>query len=175
MKKFYVIVAIDQKRGIGIDGKLPWHLSEDLKYFCRVTQETEDPNKQNAVIMGRKTWESIPKKYRPFKNRLNIVLSRNADYMVVPDIELASTFDDALEVAEEKGAEKVFVIGGARVFEQALVHPGCAGVYLTEILKTFKCDAHLAAIDENKFERVEESDIHEADGLKFRFVIYRAK
>ncbi len=175
MTKFYVIVAIDEKRGIGKDGKLAWHLSEDLKYFARTTKKTKDPNKQNAVIMGRKTWESIPKKYRPLKDRLNIVLSRNADYMVVPDIELARTFDDALEIAEEKKVETVFVIGGACIFEQALIRSECEGIYLTEILESFDCDAHLAAIDKRIFERVEESEIHEEKGIKFRFVVYRAK
>ncbi len=175
MKKFHVIVAMDEKRGIGQNGGLPWHLSEDLKYFARTTKKTKDPSKQNAVIMGRKTWESIPDKYRPLPDRLNIVLSRNADYMVVPDIELARTFNDALEVAEEKGVETIFVIGGAYVFEQALVRPECAGIYLTEILENFRCDAHLAAIDEEHFERTKESEIHEEKGIKFRFVVYRAK
>jgi dihydrofolate reductase len=174
MTKFHVIVAMDENRGIGKDGDLPWHLSKDLKYFARITKKTKDPNKQNAVIMGRKTWESIPDKYRPLKDRLNIVLSRNADYMVVPDIKLARTFDDALEVAEENNVETIFVIGGAYVFEQALIRPDCDGVYLTEILKSFNCDAHLAAIDENRFKRVEESEIHEEKNIKFRFVIYRA-
>ena len=175
MTKFYLIVAMDENRGIGKDGDLAWHLSEDLKYFARVTKKTKDPNKQNAVIMGRKTWESIPDKYRPLKDRLNIVLSRNADYMVVPDIKLARTFEDALEVAEENKVETVFVIGGAYVFEQALNRPECQGVYLTEILKGFDCDAHLAPIDKKSFERVEESEIHEEKGIRFRFVVYRTK
>eukprot|EP01025_Chloroclados_australasicus_P040767 TRINITY_DN4276_c0_g1_i1.p1 TRINITY_DN4276_c0_g1~~TRINITY_DN4276_c0_g1_i1.p1 ORF type:complete len:572 (-),score=34.43 TRINITY_DN4276_c0_g1_i1:540-2234(-) len=73
-----LVVAVDDKFGIGKDGKLPWSVSEDLQYFKDLTSSAEQVGKQNAVIMGRKTYDSIPEKFRPLKNRLNVVLSRSA-------------------------------------------------------------------------------------------------
>lgn len=172
--KFRMIVAMDQNRGIGIENKLPWHLSADLKYFKKITTATKKEGSKNAVIMGRKTWESIPKKFRPLPGRLNIVLSRNADYMVIEGIELVRAFTDAIDRAKELNAETSFVIGGAQVFEMALEHPDCEYIYVTEILETFECDTHLSKINNKQFERVRESEIMEENGMKFRFVEYAA-
>ena len=72
---FEIIVAHDLNQGIGTDNQLPWHCAEDMAYFKSLTIG----NQKNAVIMGRKTWESIPEKFRPLPNRLNIVLSKNRD------------------------------------------------------------------------------------------------
>jgi dihydrofolate reductase len=78
LRRFSVVVGIcKQNRGIGIDGKMPWRLRADMAYFKQVTRSTHDPLKRNAVIMGRKTWESIPSKFRPLDDRLNVVISRN--------------------------------------------------------------------------------------------------
>jgi len=73
-----VVAATKNGFGIGKDGTMPWKLSGDMAYFKELTSRTRDASKQNAVIMGRKTWESIPAKFRPLKGRINIVLSRNA-------------------------------------------------------------------------------------------------
>ena len=73
----HIIAAIDKNNGLGINNTIPWHLSADLKYFKKITTEVTAANKQNAVIMGRKTWDSIPDKYKPLPERLNIVLTRN--------------------------------------------------------------------------------------------------
>ena len=79
MSHLTLIVAATTKNGIGRGGTMPWHIPKDLAYFSRVT--TSAPIGQaNAVLMGRKTWESIPNKFRPLKKRINIVLSRDKDY-----------------------------------------------------------------------------------------------
>lgn len=80
MRKFSLVVAATVPEfGIGFNGSIPWRIPEDLKFFKETTTSTKDESKQNAVIMGRKTWESIPSKYRPLPSRLNIVLTRNTN------------------------------------------------------------------------------------------------
>ncbi|KAF9588292.1 hypothetical protein IFM89_008709 [Coptis chinensis] len=74
LRSYQVVVATTQTMGIGKDGKLPWNLPSDLKFFKEVTMVTPDPGKRNAVIIGRKTWESIPPEKRPLPGRLNVVL-----------------------------------------------------------------------------------------------------
>jgi len=75
-----LIVAATEQFGIGIKGNLPWKLSQDMKYFRQLTMSTIDPKKQNSVIMGRKTWESIPPSFRPLTKRVNIVISAQPEY-----------------------------------------------------------------------------------------------
>jgi dihydrofolate reductase len=79
MSRLTIIVAATVSNGIGKNGTLPWHLSRDLKYFAQVTSSAPEGT-QNAVLMGRNTWESIPVKYRPLKGRLNVVISRDPNY-----------------------------------------------------------------------------------------------
>ena len=76
-----IVAATKNDFGIGLKGKMPWQLPEDMKYFKRITKSTEDVTKRNAVIMGRKTWESIPKKFRPLEGRVNVVLTRHPEYV----------------------------------------------------------------------------------------------
>lgn len=142
---FSIIVAIDEKGGIGIGGKLPWDLKVDMAHFKKTTT-----NGKNAVIMGRKTWESIPINRRPLENRLNIVLTKG----VYDDEErtrlfgvavLAQSLDDALALAQ--GADKVFVIGGANVYKEAIDHPLCKEICLTRVYGSdVKCDTFFPPI-----------------------------
>jgi dihydrofolate reductase len=77
---FHLVVAYELSRGIGLNGDMPWKLPEDMAYFKSLTSSVKTVGKQNAVIMGRATWDSIPAKFRPLKGRLNIVLSRCGNY-----------------------------------------------------------------------------------------------
>lgn len=135
---FSIISALDLNRGIGYENRLPWHLSADLKHFKEVTSG-------NTVIMGRKTWDSIPEKYRPFKDRLNIVISRG-EQDLPEGVLLAHSLDEALELAEKHGFKedgtlrKAFVIGGATLYAEAIQHPNCKELILTHIEAHFECD-----------------------------------
>jgi dihydrofolate reductase len=79
MSKLTIIVAATKSNGIGQNARLPWRLPAEMAYFARVTSHAPE-GQQNSVIMGRNTWESIPTKFRPLKNRINVVISRNKDY-----------------------------------------------------------------------------------------------
>jgi dihydrofolate reductase len=112
-----MVWAQTQSGVIGKDGTMPWHLPEDLKHFSQLT--TGHP-----VIMGRKTWESFPEKYRPLPGRTNIVVTRNAEWASTPEAEgalVVSSLDDALlESQFAPGGQKVWIIGGAEIFEQSM-------------------------------------------------------
>jgi dihydrofolate reductase len=110
-------------RAIGKNGALLWHLPEDLKRFKRITDG-------HPVIMGRKTWESLPQKVRPLPGRANIVLTHNAAEYEAPGAFVAHSIEHALALAKgEAGAEEIFFIGGADVYAEALPHAG--RLYLT--------------------------------------------
>lgn len=109
MKVYVGPVAVAKNGVIGREGKLPWHLPEDLKRFKAITTG-------HAVVMGRKTWESIGK---PLPNRRNIVLTRDPAYPLPPGVERHGSLDEALAACRASGQEKVFVIGGASLFKEA--------------------------------------------------------
>lgn len=108
-----LIWAQSREGVIGRDGVMPWHVPEDLAHFASVT-------KGHPVVMGRKTWESIPPKYRPFSERTNIVVTRQHGWEA-PGVVVVHSFDEALAAgARAEGGERIWVIGGAEVFAQAL-------------------------------------------------------
>eukprot|EP01031_Cornospumella_fuschlensis_P034236 gene34235-41442_t len=112
--------------GIGYKGGLPWRIAEDMKFFQKVTSSTETTGTQNAVIMGRKTWESIPEKFRPLKDRLNVVLTSNCEATFPAGVLSASTLQEALQKAQNKDlnggvdVNKLMVIGGAALFNECM-------------------------------------------------------
>lgn len=128
---FEIIVACTETGGIGKDGKIPWHIPDDLKHFSETTSN-------GIVIMGRKTWDSLP--IKPLPNRVNIVISRN------PQTDAHYTcknLDEALQLAKTvKGMKKVFVIGGENLYREALRHHDCACVHVTKIFNTVYCDTY---------------------------------
>jgi dihydrofolate reductase len=145
-REFSVIVAADEARGIGKDGALPWRLPGDMAYYKRTTSEAP-PGQQNAVVMGRATFESIPSKFRPLKQRLNVVLSRDAAY--APDGVLrASSLEEALTLLDARAdIAHVFIVGGAQLYREALLHPACTRVLLTRVHARFDCDTFLAPFE----------------------------
>jgi len=139
MSRLTIIVAATKSNGIGQNGHLPWKLSKELKYFARVTSDAPE-GKQNAVIMGRNTWESIPTKFRPLSKRLNIVLSQNPNYdLSVPSdtsVALVKDFSSSLGYAEKANIYRGFVIGGASLYAESLGLSPSAKASVDRILLT---------------------------------------
>lgn len=132
----HVVVAASKGcAGIGADGRIPWHLPEDLAHFRELTTRTRDPRKRNAVIMGRRTWESLPEEHRPLKGRMNVVLSSTcADAVIHGGASWAGDLRSALDfLSTAADVENVFVVGGARLYAEALAMPACASVHVTEV------------------------------------------
>jgi len=115
-----ILAAVDERGGIGRDNRLPWHLSDDLKHFRRLTMG-------HHVLMGRKTYQSSAGK---MPGRKLIVLSRDARFQP-EDAQLAASLEEGLALAREAGERELFVIGGAQVFTQAL--PLADRFYLTRV------------------------------------------
>ncbi len=173
MVPFFMIAAVDENFGIGKDGRMPWHVSGDLKHFSRVTTRTSRPGLKNAVIMGRKTWESIPPDYQPLPQRVNLVLTRDKDYYLPRGVEKFNALDQALlSLSKQRDeVESVFVIGGGQVFGDALRHPLCKKIYLTHILKDFACDTFFPR-DLALFREIARSDHQEEGSVKYYFSEY---
>ena len=110
--KIMMIVAMDEQGIIGKDEKLPWNLSNDLKRFKKLTVA----DGFNAVVMGRKTWESLPKKFRPLPERLNIVMSRDTKWSD-EGAEMALYPGRAIEIAYANGCDEFWIIGGSQIYE----------------------------------------------------------
>ncbi|MBU1445719.1 dihydrofolate reductase [Patescibacteria group bacterium] len=167
--EIYHIVAIDQEHGIGKNNDLVWNLPDDMKHFQTITQKTDDPAKKNMVIMGRSTWESIPEKHRPLKNRGNVVLSRDSKYLAKGAM-VATSMDDAIAMADKK-IEKIFIIGGASVYKHSINRDDLTGLYITYIGKTYDCDTFYPQIPEH-FTNVQELGGIETDDMNLRFSLY---
>jgi dihydrofolate reductase/thymidylate synthase len=171
--KFSLVVAADKNNGIGKNNTLVWKLPTDMKFFADVTTRTHDDASQNAVIMGRNTWESLPSKHRPLRNRINVVLSRNRDLQLPDGVILAGSLDEAMEkLSALKNLDHVFVIGGARVFEEAVKHPDCQTIYLTRLQQTFDCDVFFPEIDEKFFRLKARSGLKQENNIDFEFLTY---
>lgn len=170
MKTFDIVVAADLKLGIGKDGRLPWKLSADLRYFKEIT--TGNGQLQNAVIMGRKTWESIPDNRRPLPKRLNVVLTHVGNYAVPDEVLIAPSLDKALELLEKMPIEKCFVIGGGQVYAEALHHRQCNLLYLTQVRSAFDCDTVFPEF-ENDFTLISASEAYNENGIEYCFKVFQ--
>jgi dihydrofolate reductase len=148
--EFACVVAADARRGIGRDNDLPWpRLAGDQAFFKRITTHTRagGPGARNAVVMGRRTWDSIPDRYRPLPDRDNYVVSRRAD-IVARGATVVAGLDDAIARATATGVESIYVVGGAQIYAAALADPRCAIVYYTAIDAAFECDTFFPVFDD---------------------------
>lgn len=153
VKTFQIVVAATKKMGIGQGGTMPWKLPGDMQYFRELTTKTQDGGKRNAVVMGRKTWESIPLKFRPLKGRINIVLTRGSSdsensssvlnctasgVSKLEGVHTSNSLENAMALLAspefQSKVENVFVIGGGQVYKEAISSPLCSAIHLTEVI-----------------------------------------
>lgn len=162
MTQLTLVAAVARDGVIGRDNQLLWHLPEDMRHFKALTGG-------NAVIMGRKTWESLPERFRPLPNRRNIVISRDSAY-VAPGAELVASLEAAVTAAFDLPA---FVIGGAQIYALAL--PLATRLELTAIDATFDGDAFFPAVDTAVWREVARETARAEAGFNYAFVTYERR
>ncbi|XP_055968437.1 dihydrofolate reductase [Sorex fumeus] len=179
------IVAVSQNMGIGKNGELPWPpLRNEFTYFRKMTTTSSVEGKQNLVIMGRKTWFSIPEKNRPLKDRINLVLSRELKEPPAGAHFLAKSLDDALKLIEQpeltNKVDMVWIVGGSSVYQEVMNKPGHLRLFVTRIMQEFECDTFFPEIDLEKYKLLTDypgvvSDVQEEKGIKYKFEVYEKK
>eukprot|EP00890_Picochlorum_soloecismus_P005797 jgi/Picsp_1/6218/NSC_03572-R1_dihydrofolate reductase-thymidylate synthase len=191
-QQFQIVVAATKEWGIGKDGSLPWKsLPGDMAYFKKLTSTTRSGSssgKKNAVIMGRKTWESIPAKFRPLAGRINVVLSKASeasdiqagvsDESKMKDVIVSNSLEDAMGRLEGPElcnvVETVFVIGGGQVYKAAMESPRLSAVHLTVVEGDIECDTFMVPVDEAKYKLWAASSPRRdaPDGPRYSFLCY---
>lgn len=159
-----MIVACAQNMAIGKDNDLIWHISEDLKHFKRTTMD-------HTVIMGRRTWDSLPKK--PLPGRHNIVLTHDNNFQTMENVSVARSINDVFNLLEPN--EEAFVMGGATLYQAFM--PFASRLFITWVHKDFEADVYFPNIDLSVFNLVEETPVveDEKSGLSYHFAEYLRK
>ena len=158
-----LIAAVARNRVIGNNNQLLWHLPEDMRHFRETTRG-------KPVIMGRKTWESLPDSFRPLPGRLNVVVSRNPAYQAL-GATLAGSLEDAMLCAGD--AREIFIIGGEELYRQAI--PKADRLYLTEVEADFAGDAFFPEVPKQDWDEVSRKTQNGASELAFSFVTYQRR
>lgn len=157
-KTINIIVAMTKNRVIGAGNALPWKISEEIKLFKKLTEN-------NAVIMGKNTWLSLPQKFRPLPNRLNIIVSKTLGKQ--EGAVVCKTIEKALEVSHEMKKE-IYCIGGAKLFYSML--PISQNLHISWIKKNYTGDTYFPNIDFSKWE-----EKHRKEFSEFTYVQYLRK
>ena len=174
-----LIVAHDQVFGIGKNNQLPWHIKGDLKFFQTITTTLPScslagKQQQNGLIMGRLTWQSLPEAYRPLKERVNIVLTQNDDFLLPEKVLRAHNFREAWQKTIDQGCARVFIIGGAAVFKEAMAMDIFTSLYITEVEGNYDCDTFFPDY-RNSFDLIDSSPINIENNYRYRFRTYKRK
>jgi dihydrofolate reductase len=156
-----IVAAVTRNGVIGRDGGIPWRLPEDMQRFRALTTG-------HAVVMGRRTWESLPDQFRPLPGRGNVVVTRNPDWSA-QGADRVGSLEEALELLDSE--DRVFVIGGGEVYTAAL--PLADELLLTEIDAEIDGDTRFPDWDRADFEEASREPHTTEDGTRFAFVVYR--
>lgn len=176
---FSIAACIDSKRGIGKTGKLPWDIPEDLKHFNRITSSTTyvfgpeaKTNWNSAVIMDKNTWLSLPENSRPLPKRLNIVLTSDKELSLPEGVLRFDSLDLSLNHLLELDMEKVFVIGGESLYQEAILDERCEKLYITCLKQDFECDKFFPEIPECfSFSEIAPVYATKDKGIEYAFIL----
>ncbi len=160
---------MDAKRGIGKNNDLMWHLPADMNFFKETT-------KNQIVVMGRRNYDSIPEKYRPLPNRLNVILSRNIEFQAENCL-VFNSLKDCLTHFENENERKVFIIGGGEIYKMALDANCLDEMFITDVDGVFDADTFFPEFDEIewKVEVLSEQKIDEKHSHGFIIKKYTRK
>lgn len=158
MTQISIIAAVAENRAIGKNNQLLWNIKADMKHFADITMG-------HPVIMGHKTWGSIPLKFRPLPGRTNIVITRNMSFSDSGCI-TAHSIEEAIEKGKELDTEEVFIIGGGKIYELGL--PYADKLYLTIVKGSYDADTFFPYY--SAFNKVVHKEEHESDGYTYSFV-----
>jgi dihydrofolate reductase len=158
VSRISLVVAVAENGVIGQRGALPWRIPDDLKRFKALTMG-------KPIVMGRKTWDSLPRK--PLAGRTNIVITRNRDFRD-EGASVVHSFADAIGLGSATGADEIAVIGGEAIFAAAL--PLAQIIHLTEVAATLEGDAFMPAIDRTQWREIAREGSCDANGLRYSFV-----
>lgn len=158
-----IVVAVDEDGGIGKEGGIPWRLRADLRHLKKLTVGDGG----NAVVMGRKTWESLPDRFRPLPERHNVVVSRRRDYPLPAGVRLAH---DPSAVWGQLASDhrRLFCLGGSELYRHVLDEGLCQTVHLTQVEGRHGCDTFFPPMP-TSFRCVERGDRLEEKGLGYVF------
>ena len=166
-----LIVAFCRNKGIGWKNIIPWSLKKDMIKFKKRTIGGGN----NAVIMGKNTWKSIPSKFKPLPKRANIVLTRNPYSMHQPMYQMppvvASSLEEAVDFCKRYNYDEIFIIGGAKVYQESLDKKYIDTIYTTYIDANFTCDTFFPPIPP-QFILEKQSPWQYSNELKYRFQTY---
>jgi len=160
---------MDSKRGIGKNNDLMWHLPADMNFFKETT-------KNQIVVMGRKNYDSIPEKFRPLPNRLNVVLTRNKDFNA-DNCLVFNSLDECFDHFKDEMERKVFIIGGGEIYKMALESNRLNEMYITYIDGVFDADTFFPEFDDKRWksEMIGEQSIDEKHDNSFKIIRYSQK
>ena len=165
--KVKVIVAIAKNRGIGKDNNLLWHLPKDMAFFRQSTSG-------HYIVTGRKNYESIPERFRPLKNRTNVVVTRQKDYDA-PGAVVVNSYHSAIELARDAGQETVYVIGGGQIYQEALNSGHVDEMLITHVDATFDADVFFPEFDTSQWSEEVLAHFDKDEKHEFEFEIIRYK
>lgn len=171
---FSIIVATDVGNGIGVKNRLPWSIRSDLEFFKTMTSWAP-PEKYNVVIMGRNTYESLPKSVRPLPGRMNVVITQNRNYPS-HNISCFPSLEQALShISLDRTVHRVFVIGGTQLYQSALLHHKLDSIYLTRVITTTECDCFFPEIPSQFRVTQQTGIINVPEGYSVQFEVWRRR
>ncbi|XP_041112217.1 zgc:153031 [Polyodon spathula] len=181
-KPIRLIAAACNNMGIGKNGYLPWNLPSEFKFFLDTISSVSTPGMKNLLVWGRKCWEAFPESLLPLPNTLHVILSRTLSSVPKHAQYLCSDLQGSVKLGSthplNEVIETIWIIGGVEPYTEALQHPWCDLLYLTDVQADFECDTYFPEFNNNVYILADEfpgvpSGIQEENGMKFKYQVFK--